>query len=86
MVSEVMLQQTQADRVAELLPAFLAQFPTISELACASNAHVVRAWKGLGYNSRALRLRDAARQIEERFGGTVPDTEEALITLPGIGP
>lgn len=86
MVSEVMLQQTQASRVADLLPAFLDRFPTVHHLAQASNAEVVMVWKGLGYNSRALRLRDAARMIVNEFQGSVPSTVEDLLRLPGIGP
>jgi A/G-specific adenine glycosylase len=86
LVSEVMLQQTQAARVADLLPAFLEQFPNVQALANASNADVVRAWKGLGYNNRAIRLRDAAQRIVQDHGGDVPMTEEQLRSLPGIGP
>jgi len=86
LVSEVMLQQTQTSRVAVLLPLFLKQFPTIHALAGASTAAIIKAWKGLGYNSRALRLRECARAIVERFGGRVPGTAEELMTLPGIGP
>lgn len=86
LVSETMLQQTQASRVAELLPAFMSVFPNIHHLAAATNADVVRRWKGLGYNSRALRLRDAARAIVEHHGGVVPSTPDVLRSLPGIGP
>ena len=86
LVSETMLQQTQASRVAELLPPFLKMFPSIHTLASASNADVVLRWKGLGYNSRALRLRDAARAIVEHHGGVVPSTPHVLRSLPGVGP
>ena len=86
LVSETMLQQTQASRVAELLPLFMKTFPSIQQLAAASNADVVLRWKGLGYNSRALRLRDAARAIVENHGGVVPSQPDVLRTLPGIGP
>lgn len=85
-VSEIMLQQTQAPRVAELLPAFLAQFPTFSVLATATNASMIMAWKGLGYNNRALRLRDAARMIVHEYDGILPRDVDTLRTLPGIGP
>jgi A/G-specific adenine glycosylase len=81
-----MLQQTQAPRVAQKLPEFLEQFPTVHHLANASTGTIVRAWQGMGYNSRALRLRDAARMIVERFDGVVPSRPEDLRTLPGIGP
>ena len=83
--SEVMLQQTQAARIAERLPLFLAEFPTIHHLATASNGTMIRAWKGLGYNSRALRLRDAAAKIVSDFQGVVPSGVDQLRTLPGIG-
>jgi A/G-specific adenine glycosylase len=86
LVSETMLQQTQASRVAELLPPFMKTFPSIQQLAAASNADVVLRWKGLGYNSRALRLRDAARAIVENHGGVVPSQPDVLRALPGIGP
>lgn len=86
LVSEVMLQQTQTSRVAELLPVFLQKYPTVQALAQAGTADIIKAWKGLGYNSRALRLRECARAIVERFGGKLPRTAEELITLPGIGP
>ena len=80
-----MLQQTQASRIAERLPQFLSEFPTLRHLADATNGTMIRAWSGLGYNSRALRLRDAARIIVERHDGVVPPTVELLRTLPGIG-
>lgn len=86
MVSEVMLQQTQAPRVAELLPLFLERFPSVEHLSEASNAAVIMAWKGLGYNNRAIRLRDAARMVVEEFSGQVPAAIEDLRRLPGIGP
>ncbi|MCX6140908.1 MAG: A/G-specific adenine glycosylase [Candidatus Kapabacteria bacterium] len=86
LVSETMLQQTQTSRVAEALPRFLAVFPTIQDLARASNADVIRQWQGMGYNSRALRLRDAARSIVELHGGVVPCEMGLLRALPGVGP
>jgi A/G-specific adenine glycosylase len=86
LVSETMLQQTQASRVATLLPSFMESFPHVHALAKASNAEIIRHWKGLGYNSRALRLRDAARAIVEHHGGVVPSTPDVLRSLPGVGP
>lgn len=86
LVSEIMLQQTQAQRVADALPRFLAQFPTLEQLAAASNAEMIRQWKGMGYNSRALRLRDAARVIVAQHNGIIPRNVETLRALPGIGP
>ncbi len=85
LVSEVMLQQTQTARVEEKLPQFLEQFPTIFALAEATNADIIRAWKGMGYNNRALRLRDAARYICEHHKGLIPQTFDELLVLPGIG-
>lgn len=66
LVSEIMLQQTQAARVIVIYRRFLRQFPTLRSLARASNRDVIMAWRGMGYNSRALRLRDAARAIVAR--------------------
>lgn len=86
LVSEFMLQQTQAARVAQLLPPFLKRYPSIVSLARAGTGGVIRAWKGLGYNSRAVRLRDAARAVTHRHGGDIPPDVDALMRLPGIGP
>jgi A/G-specific adenine glycosylase len=80
-----MLQQTQASRIAERLPLFLTEFPTIRHLAQATNGMMIRSWQGLGYNSRALRLRDAASIIVDKHDGAVPPTIEQLRALPGIG-
>ncbi len=85
LVAEVMLQQTQTARVEIKLPQFLERFPTVYELAAADNATIVRAWQGMGYNNRAIRLRDCARAIIERHKGHVPETMEELLALPGIG-
>ncbi len=86
LVSEVMAQQTQAARAAEHWTRFMAQFPTPAALAAASPATVIRAWRGLGYNRRAVTLRAAAIEIVERHGGCVPDSVEALESFPGVGP
>lgn len=86
LVSEVMAQQTQAARAAEAWTRFMAHFPTPAALAEASPATVIRAWRGLGYNRRALALRAAAIAITEDYSGRVPDTLEALLRLPGVGP
>jgi A/G-specific adenine glycosylase len=83
LVSEVMLQQTQAARVADRFPAFLARFPTARSLAAAPESAVLEAWSGLGYNRRALALRKAAAAIAAQGWPTeVADLER----LPGIGP
>jgi len=86
LVSEAMAQQTQAARAAEVWGRFLAEFPTVDALARATPAAVLRAWRGLGYNRRALSLRRAAIQIIDEHGGRVPSDLDALRRLPGVGP
>jgi A/G-specific adenine glycosylase len=85
-VSEFMLQQTQVERVVAAYERFLTAFPTFAMLSRASRADVVRAWKGLGYNLRAVRLHELARAVVEKHGGAVPTETAALRALPGIGP
>lgn len=84
-VSEVMLQQTQVERVLPKYRAFLEQFPTLADLAAAPVADVIRAWAGLGYNMRAVRLHEIARQAVEQYGGTLPGSLDELLHLKGIG-
>jgi len=86
LVSEVMAQQTQAARAAAAWTGFMAAFPTPAALAAASPAAVLRAWRGLGYNRRALALRAAAATIVADHGGAVPADLAALEALPGVGP
>ncbi|MEX0626777.1 MAG: A/G-specific adenine glycosylase [Chloroflexota bacterium] len=83
LVSEVMLQQTRASRVAERFPTFLRRFPTAAALAAATEAQVLAAWSGLGYNRRALALRRAATEVADHGW---PRGVAALERLPGIGP
>lgn len=85
LVSEVMLQQTQVERVKVIYIRFLKEFPTLRSLAEASNREVILAWRGMGYNSRALRLRDAARRIQEEFNGIFPNDLQALESIKGLG-
>jgi A/G-specific adenine glycosylase len=85
LVAEVMLQQTQAARVEPAWEAFLARFPNVAVLAAATPADVIRAWAGLGYYGRAVRLHRAARAIVERHHGRVPDELGDLQSLPGVG-
>jgi A/G-specific adenine glycosylase len=85
LVSEIMLQQTQVPRVEVIFPRFLRQFPGLPSLAAASNKEVIVAWRGMGYNSRVLRLRDAARTVLERFHGVFPQETEDLLSIKGIG-
>jgi A/G-specific adenine glycosylase len=85
LVSEVMLQQTQVDRVIPKWRAWLEQFPTLHDLASASRAEAIRAWQGLGYNLRAVRLHAIACQAVADFGGELPRSVEQLMQLNGIG-
>lgn len=84
-VSEIMLQQTQASRVVKKFEPFIEKFPDWQTLAAAPTGEVLKAWQGLGYNRRALNLQRLARIVEER-GGELPRTREELAALPGIGP
>jgi len=86
LVSEFMLQQTQAARVVPAFRSFVARFPTVRVLARASRRDILHAWSGLGYNQRAVRLGEAARRIVAEHGGRVPRDPAALAALPGIGP
>lgn len=83
-VSELMLQQTQVDRVLGKYQTFIRRFPTAATLARASTASVIRAWQGLGYNRRALFLQRAARAVVAA-GNRWPETVADLEKLPGIG-
>lgn len=86
LVSEAMAQQTQAARAGEVWLRFLETFPNVGALAAATPADVLRAWRGLGYNRRALHLWRAARTIVERHAGVVPADVAELEALPGVGP
>lgn len=83
LVSEIMLQQTQVSRVKEKYKEWLSLFPNWNSLASASNADVIHAWAGLGYNRRALALRDIAKQVVEQGE---PTTREEWLALKGVGP
>lgn len=84
-VSEIMLQQTQTHRVAQKFDAFVAQFQNFDQLASAPFEEVLRLWKGLGYNRRALNLQKIAQHIAHQFESTLPNCPATLETLPGIG-
>lgn len=86
LLSEVMLQQTQVARVREKLPIFLKRFPTLKRLASSTKADVIQAWEGMGYNNRAIRLREMAKGIMLKHDGEIPRDPQALQELPGIGP
>jgi A/G-specific adenine glycosylase len=85
LISEIMLQQTQVDRVIPKYHQFLAAFPTLQALAAAPLADVIRVWAGLGYNRRAVRLHAIARAAVERLGGRLPESVEGLRELEGLG-
>lgn len=85
LVSEVMLQQTQTERVRGFYQRFLEAFPTFGTLAQAPLAQVLRLWQGLGYNRRARALRELAREVVARYAGELPRDGAQLIELPGIG-
>lgn len=85
LVSELMLQQTQASRVEPAFRAFVRRFPTVASLARASRADVLRAWAGLGYNRRAVHLHAAAQVVVRDHRGRVPTDVDALRSLPGVG-
>jgi A/G-specific adenine glycosylase len=85
LVSEIMLQQTQVDRVEPRYRAFLKRFPSVQSLAEADEADVLKAWEGLGYYRRARMLHAAARIIVSDMGGRIPRNLGELRRLPGVG-
>jgi A/G-specific adenine glycosylase len=85
-ISEIMLQQTQTERVVPKYLHFLEKFPTVEALAAAPLAEVLRHWQGLGYNRRGLNLHRAASEIVTRFHSQLPSDTTELLSLPGIGP
>lgn len=85
LVSELMLQQTQVDRVVPKFEAFIRRFPDEATLAASSLSEVLALWNGLGYNRRARFLWLAAKMITENYGGIFPNTKEELLKLPGVG-
>jgi A/G-specific adenine glycosylase len=85
-LSEVMLQQTGTATAGPYFARFTATWPTVTALAAAEDAAVMAAWAGLGYYARARNLLKCARAVATDHGGRFPDTEAALLTLPGVGP
>jgi A/G-specific adenine glycosylase len=85
LVSEIMLQQTQVERVLPKYHQFLDRYPTMQALAAAPVGEVRRLWYPLGYNARPLRLHAIARETIARYGGRLPDRADALRRLPGVG-
>ena len=85
LLSETMLQQTQVATVVPYFMRFLERFPTVKDLAEASEQEVLRLWQGLGYYSRARNLHAAAKRVVSEFGGVLPGGVQELLTLPGVG-
>lgn len=85
LISEVMLQQTQVQRVIPKYSEFIRTYPTASSLAAATPADILRLWKGMGYNRRALYLHKTAKIIVGEYGGKFPKMEKFLTQLPGLG-
>ena len=85
-VSEVMLQQTQVDRVIPYFHRWMKDFPDYESLAKASKTDLLTHRSGLGFNSRAMRLQACAQEVVARFGGKLPMERSQLLSLPGIGP
>jgi len=85
-VSEIMLQQTQTQRIAQKFPEFIQQFPTFVALAQASTQELLLHWVGLGYNRRAFALQWIAQKVVSEYGGMLPNEPEILETFKGIGP
>jgi A/G-specific adenine glycosylase len=85
LVSEIMLQQTQVERVIPKYEEFLQKYPTLEALAEAPVEEVKQTWYPLGYNIRPLRLHSIAREAVEKYGGRIPDDPETLQSLKGIG-
>jgi len=85
LVSEIMLQQTQVDRVIPKYGEFLAKYPDLKSLAKSEPREVRKIWYPLGYNARPLRLHALARETMAKYGGRLPRDPEVLESLPGIG-
>lgn len=85
-VSEIMLQQTRVDQATPYFNHFISLFPSVYDLAKASQQEVLKAWEGLGYYSRARNLHYAAKTVVKEYGGRLPETYDEIIKLKGIGP
>ncbi|MEK7060805.1 MAG: Fe-S cluster assembly protein HesB [Patescibacteria group bacterium] len=84
-VSEVMLQQTQVFRVVPKYRELVERYPTVTDLSRASTADVLRSWKGMGYNRRAVYLKKTAETVTRQYDGKFPTEEQSLRALPGVG-
>jgi A/G-specific adenine glycosylase len=85
LVSEMMLQQTQVERVREKYRTFIAAFPDFSSLSRAPLNDVLSIWQGLGYNRRAIALKQTAQEIMKKYNGLLPPSVDVLMKFPGIG-
>ena len=85
LVSEIMLQQTQVERVSKKFPEFICAFPNFSSLANATLTDILTVWQGLGYNRRAIALQKCAIRVVNDYNGTLPADVDILATFPGIG-
>jgi A/G-specific adenine glycosylase len=85
LVSEVMLQQTQVERVLPYYEAWIQRWPTFAALAGVPASEVIREWRGLGYNRRALNLHRLAVEVTQNYGGVLPHDSKTLLGLPGVG-
>ena len=85
LVSEIMLQQTQTGRVSEKFLKFIDKFPDFESLSKASVEEVLREWKGLGYNRRAIALKNIAESVVNNYNGELPDSFDILKSFPQIG-
>jgi len=86
LISEIMLQQTQVDRVEPKYQQFISELPDFQALAITPAQNVIKLWQGLGYNRRALYLQGTAKKVVSNFGSTLPHNRKSLESLPGIGP
>ena len=84
-LSEIMLQQTRVEAATPYFERFLAELPTIADLAAAPEEQLLKLWEGLGYYNRVRNLQKAARLVVEQYGGQLPADFDALLALPGIG-
>ena len=85
-ISEIMLQQTRTGAVIPYFLRFIERYPTVFDLAEASDDELMKLWEGLGYYSRARNLKKCARVLVDEYGGTFPEDKKILMSLPGIGP
>ena len=84
-LSEIMLQQTRVEAATPYFERFLRELPTIADLAAAPEEQLLKLWEGLGYYNRVRNLQKAARVVVDQYGGQLPASFDALLSLPGIG-